>query len=108
MARLLERHGGRFQARCFRPGELPDDKANNASTVAGLWAAKEAFLKALGTKVKHIPYRDIEVRGADAGPVSIVLHGLAREIHDQAGGGPVHLSISHESGHALAVVIIGS
>jgi holo-[acyl-carrier protein] synthase len=106
MAQLLERHRDRFLTRCFRPGELPEIQGHEASVVAGRWAAKEAFLKALGTTVKHIPYRDIEVRGAADGPVSIVLHGLARETFDQTGGARVHLSISLESNHALAVVII--
>jgi holo-[acyl-carrier protein] synthase len=108
MARLLERHGARFLTRCFRPGEIPGGPATEAATVAGRWAAKEALLKALGINIRHIPYQDIEVRRSPEGPVSIVLHGLARDALDRRGGGQVHLSISHERDHALAVVIIGS
>jgi len=108
MARILENHGVRFLARCFRPDELSPSQDGDPAAVAGRWAAKEALLKALGTDVRHIPYRDIEVCRHSGGPVSLRLHGAALEALDGRGGGRIHLSISHERDHALAVVIIGS
>lgn len=109
MADLAARHGERFLDRCFRPGDpeppngagLPDP-----ARLAGRWAAKEAFLKALGEDVRGIPYRDIEVRRTSAGPVGLVLHGKALAAMNGAGGRLVHLSISHEREFAVATVLV--
>lgn len=106
MRNLLERHGDRFRARCFREGELPAHRADDPGTVGGRWAAKEAVLKALGTDVSGVPYRDIEIVPAAAGPPTIELHGAARRLFDAAGGRDIHLTISHERDHALAFAIV--
>lgn len=103
IAKMLDRHGERFLGRCFRPGEIPTPASNS---VAGRWAAKEAFLKALGADVRGIPYRDVEVGGSGHGPVKLNLHGRARDALAAAGGKRVHLTISHEQEFAVATVII--
>ena len=55
---LLIRHGPRFTGRCFRGadafGEDPDSEhaiGPDPAVLAGRWAAKEAFLKALGADI---------------------------------------------------------
>lgn len=108
---MLERHGSRFMNRCFRPGEI--EYANGrglgkAAAFAGRWAAKEAFLKALGRSVGHIPYGDIEVIRSAEGPVSIRLHGRAAVAFESMGPGECLLSISHEKDYAIATVLIQS
>ncbi len=113
IAELLDRHGERFLGRCFRMGD-PHSGGGNWETVAkpspvslaARWAAKEAFLKALGTDVRGIPYRDIEVVKSDLGPVGLVLHGRARDVLAEAGGNRIHLTISHEREFAVASVLI--
>ncbi len=109
IAALLEEHGSRFLERCFRPAEraLAEGRgARAAAALAARWAAREAFLKALGTDVRHLPYRDVEVVREAAGPVRLELHGRAREAFAARGGRATHLSISHERDHAVAVVVI--
>ncbi len=109
MADLLQRHGTRFLDRCFRPGDLVvSTRGDNPEPghVAGRWAAKEAFLKALGADVRGIPYRDIEVRRSPEGPVSIALHGKALTAVNRLGGQRVHLTISHERDYAVAMVLV--
>ena len=109
MADLVERHGERFRERCFRSRELAVGESGDlpdAGHVAGRWAAKEAFLKALGTDVRGIPYRDIEVRKTAPGPVGLVLHGKALEAMNRVGGRTAHLSISHEREFAVATVLV--
>ena len=106
VARLLERHRDRFLVRCFRPGELEGGGGDEAAVVSGCWAAKEALLKALGADVRHIPYRDVEVRRLPTGQPVLALHGIARATLDRRGGGRILVSISHERDHALAVVLI--
>ncbi len=103
IAQMLDHHGDRFLARCFRSGETV---SSGPASVAGRWAAKEAFLKALGTDVRGIPYRSIEVVKSAHGPVKLGLHGRARDALAAAGGKKVHLTISHEREFASATVII--
>jgi len=109
--RLLQRHGSRFLARCFRPGELPDGadgrrRLDFAAQVAGRWAVKEACLKALGGDVRGIPYRDIEVGRSAGGAPRVVLHGLAAAALAAGGGGTVQASLSHERDAAVGFVVI--
>jgi len=99
---LLARHGRRFLERCFRPGETTSDP----ESLAARWAAKEAFLKALGGYVGNIPYRDIEVVRSGEGPVSLKLHGRALTALERTGTTRIHLAVSHERGHAVASVIL--
>lgn len=105
---LFERYGDRFAQRIFRPEEIAEanTRYDPASFLAARWAAREAFLKALGRDVRLIPYRDIEVAKNPRGPVSIVLHGRAREAFLATGAQTIHLSISHEKEYAVATVIL--
>ncbi|MDO9172926.1 MAG: holo-ACP synthase [bacterium] len=104
----IERHGDRFLQRCFRPDEIAlaaRRGAQGAATLASRWAAKEAFVKALGA-TGPIAYRDIEVVHRDGGPATLRLHGLAAAALRERGGGNVLLSLSHEREIALAVVVL--
>lgn len=108
---LLQRHGDRFLARCFRPGELqlaPDGgvRADFAAHVAGRWAVKEACLKALGGDLRGIPYADIEVRRENGGAPRVALHGRAAAAHAARGGGRILASLSHERNAAVGLVVI--
>jgi len=103
ISKMLDRHGERFLARCYRPGEII---SSAPVSVAARWAAKEAFLKALGADVRGIPYRNIEVVKSTHGPVKLVLHGRARDALAAAGGSTIHLTLSHEREFAVATVII--
>jgi len=107
IAGILDRHPERFLERCFR--QVPPAPAagqDRITRVAVRWAAKEAFLKALGADVRSIPYRDIEVEDAGQGPVKLVLHGRALSALDSAGGRRHHLAVSHEGAYVLATVIL--
>ena len=72
IAALLQDHRSRFLARCFRPAERELFAARGdrgPAALAARWAAREAFLKALGTEIRHVPYRDVEAVRAPTGPV---------------------------------------
>ena len=73
--------------------------AQAAESLAGLWAAKEAVLKALGTGIAF-PLRDIEIGHTPSGQPTVLLHGQAREL-----GGSFMVSVTHENGMAAAVAI---
>jgi len=73
------------------------------------FAAKEAFLKALGTGLRDgINWLDMEVVNDELGKPLLELSGRAAEHFVQAGGGSCHLSLSHDAGCAVAMVILES
>lgn len=107
---LLAAHGDRFLRRCFTSAErqyfTEQQRGSLAGTVAGRWAAKEAFLKALRGEIRHIPYQQIGVRREASGAPSLELTGQAAVALTQGGGQRVLLSISHERAYAVATVVI--
>ena len=106
--RIIERFGVRFTGRIFTPGEVRHclgKGMNSQLCLAARFAAKEAFVKALGTGFTGgIRFRDIEVVTAPAGPPRIRLPGEALKRWDDLGLTGCHLSLSHERGMAAAVV----
>lgn len=70
---------------------------------AGMFAAKEAVAKALGTGFTGFGLRDIEILADELGRPIVRLHGKAAEL---AGGAAIHLSISHDGGLAQAFAVI--
>ncbi len=110
LGEMLERHGERFLARCFQDAERDhfSHKSGHglAATVAGRWAAKEAFLKALGGTIGHIPYSDVGVTNSADGAPRLVLTGEAATALADRGGQQIHVTISHEREYAVATVLI--
>jgi holo-[acyl-carrier protein] synthase len=111
IASLVDRHGERFLQRVFRPAEIDLARERGpgaAAALAARWAAREAFLKALGSgiPIHSIPYRDIEVCRDPDGPVSLRLHGRARDAAAARGATRIHLALSHERGYAVATVVL--
>ena len=94
---------GRFPGRYFTAEEadyIRSRGAGAAQSMAGIWAAKEALLKAAGRGLT-LPLRDIEVCHGPAGEPFYRLHGKAAE----ALPGSFLLSITHEGDMAAAVCL---
>jgi len=109
IASLVDRHGDRFLQRVFRPDELGLARARGPAGPAALaarWAAREAFLKALGGDPQGIPYRDVEVRGGGTKPPTLLLHGRAAAALARVGATRIHVALSHERGYAVATVVL--
>jgi holo-[acyl-carrier protein] synthase len=103
--RLFERHGQRFLDRCFCPGEVA--RPTDAEHLAGLVAAKEAAFKALGTGWDSgVGWRTVAVRRTTAGAPGLELSGLAATRCAALGASRSHLTITHDAGVAVAVVIL--
>jgi holo-[acyl-carrier protein] synthase len=109
MARALAHSGTRFAERVYTPAELADCAArpDRVEALAGRFAAKEAFLKALGTEsILELLRRQVEVVRGDRGRPELRLGGSAAERVNERGVRRLHLSLSHQAGFAAAVVIL--
>lgn len=94
ISQILDRHGRRFLNKVFTEEEIDlfIDKKTIAESVAGRFAAKEAFMKAKG---RQLPWKDISVLQSTGRPY-INYHGKTYD----------GLSISHERAYAVAVMVI--
>lgn len=102
--RMREHVSDRFLERYFTREEAAYVRgrgAHAAESLAGLWAAKEAVSKALGTGLAF-PLDEIEIGHTPTGQPVVCLHGQAALA---AHGGSFLLSITHDAGAAAAVAI---
>lgn len=109
MASLLERRPGRAAGRLFSAGEREacQSRRSPAECFAARFAAKEAFLKAIGFGwAGGIGWHEIEVVTGSNGRPHLRLSGIAAAKLREAGGRRIHLSFTHDGGMAAAVVVI--
>ena len=102
MEKLLEREG--FVRRFFTMEEEKYIRTRGkgaAGTLAGLFAAREALGKALGSGI-DFDLREAEVRHDEKGRPYFAFHGaLAERVKEDR----FHLSISHDGGVAAAMCV---
>ena len=101
---VVERYGDRFQRRIFTADEIAYCRGR-APNLAGRFAAKEATMKALGTGVRGVDWKDIEVIRHRSGAPSILLHGRAKERAEHLNVEEISVSISHSREYAVAFVV---
>jgi len=108
ITQALERHGARFIDRLFLPGEIRRSPSSPAFAehVAGLFAAKEAAMKALGTGMRGVAFREIALVREPGGPPRLALLGRARERALRLSVAAAHVSITHDRHQAAAVVLL--
>jgi len=83
---------------------LPDGNARTLLSLAARFAAKEALAKSLGVPA-GLHWHDVEVVLADSGRPQLVTRGTVAVAARSAGVSGFHLSLSHETGVAAAVVV---
>ena len=103
-ARALERHGERLLARLFTPAEVALC-AGQVPSLAARFAAKEAVVKALGTGIGPVGWREVEVLHDAAGAPVLRLHGRAAQRAAALGLTHWSLSLSHTREMAVAFVV---
>jgi holo-[acyl-carrier protein] synthase len=109
--KLLASKREEFLSRVFSRKEAAycEAKAKPAIHFAARFAAKEAFMKALGTGwAKGVGFRDITVSNNDDGKPSLEIVGKARVLLDEKGPTWLWLSLSHTREFAMAVAVIES
>jgi len=108
--KLVTEYGERFTAKVYTDRELANAEGKGPRRLqhlAGLFAAKEAVLKALGTgQSQGARLRDVELTPQDSGAPQVTLHGATQKRFERGGGSAVHVSISHDAGLAVALAII--
>lgn len=93
----------------FTPSEIAycESKSGAPRYYAARYAAKEAFLKALGTGLREgIAWGDIEITRNDMSRPSLELRGKAHDAAQTRQVASIHLSLSHEKNCAIALVIL--
>ena len=80
-------------------------KRDAVSSFAARFAAKEATMKALGTGVRGVSWKDIEVTRQRSGAPGIQLYGRAEKRAANLGITEISISLSHSREYAVAFVI---
>lgn len=104
VARALERWGDRFLNHVYTPAEVKYSR-HHVPELAARFAAKEAVSKVLGTGLRGITWREIEVLGDARGKPLVRLYGRAKRRAEHLGLDEFAVSLSHSREYAIAFVV---
>ena len=107
--RLMTRWGDLFRGRVFTDGEIArcQRQARPSECFAIRFAAKEAFLKAIGLGYREgIRWTDIEVVNDSLGKPSLLFHRRARDLFQILRIRQAFLTLSHDRPYAVAHVLL--
>ena len=85
---------------CEKEIQYLEKKNFNTSTIAGMFAAKEAFLKTQKKGLDLCPLNDIEISHDDDGSPFYIFHDNLKQFNNK-----VSLSISHDGDYAIAIAL---
>ncbi|MBT3313160.1 MAG: holo-ACP synthase [Anaerolineae bacterium] len=100
-----------FRRKVFTPDEIKscEEIANAAEHYAGKFAAKEAFMKAIGKGIRQeVWFTQIEILNRESGAPYLQANGEAEKTLLMLGVKEMHISISHAEGMAVAMVVLSS
>ena len=106
---IYAKHGHHFVKNILTPAELERmaEHKDPKEFIAGRWAAKEAFSKALGTGMcADCAFVEIEVLSDERGKPFVKLYAATAETAKRLGITRIHVSISHERELATAFVVL--
>lgn len=98
-----------FKDKIYTQRELENIKkrGNRAETYAGVFSAKEAISKAIGTGVREFSLTNLEILNDDLGkPYVVVSEKLDKIIKSKKEDYQIEISISHSKKYAIAMAII--
>ena len=99
--KMYERFGIKAYEKFLNPKEI--ELIKRPETAAGFWAAKEAASKAIGTGIGAVcGFHDIKIKKDKNGAPKLKYKKRVREIFNIKDS---HLSITHDNGFAIAVVV---
>ena len=98
-----------FKNKVYTQKELEniEKRGDRVETYAGIFSAKEAMSKAIGTGVREFSLTDLEILNDDLGkPYVAVSEKLDKIIKDKKEDYQIEISISHSKKYATAVAIV--
>jgi holo-[acyl-carrier protein] synthase len=104
VADVIARHGDRFLHKVYTDDEIAHCRGR-ISELAARFAAKEAVMKALGTGIRGVGWKEIEVLPNRRGKPLVFLYGrgAARAKHIELRG--LEISLTHSKEYAIASVV---
>lgn len=109
VAGIYEKHGYHFVKNILTKKELEllDAQTGKAEFIAGRWAAKEAFSKALKTGMcADCAFVEIEILPGPRNVPEVTLHAATAETVRRLGITRIHVSISHERAYAVGMAVL--
>ncbi len=104
--RSLNAHYDAFVRRVLTEKELSYCQGKRmVERVAGRVAAKEAVMKVLGEGWPRVPWTDIEILSGERGRPVVHMGGKALQHMKGAGLSLIDVSITHDSGLAIAIAL---
>jgi holo-[acyl-carrier protein] synthase len=101
--KMINRFGDKGLKKFLSPKEIKISK-NKVSSIAGFWATKEAFSKALGTGIgKQLSFHHININKLPSGKPYIELTPYLKENFKIKNS---DISITHDGGFAISAVIV--
>ncbi|MDR1559246.1 MAG: holo-ACP synthase [Clostridiales bacterium] len=94
----------RFRAKVYTDRELAYCADKPLETAAGLFAAKEAAVKAMGVGFRDFWPCDVEITRDDLGKPIVLPHGAFKDVCDLKQA-VIHISISHTRESAIAFAV---
>lgn len=82
------------------------EKNRNQSFLAGRFALKEAFLKALGTGIRSVKLTELSFIPNELGAIHLLRNETVAYLENVYKFDRVHSTLSHDGGIAIAVVIL--
>ena len=98
-----------FKNKIYSQRELEniEKRGNRTETYAGIFSAKEAISKAIGTGVRDFSLTDLEILNDDLGkPYVVVSEKLDKILRNKKEDYQIEISISHSKKYAIAMAII--
>lgn len=98
-----------FKNKVYTQRELEniEKRGNRTETYAGIFSAKEAISKAIGTGVREFSLTDLEILNDDLGkPYVVVSEKLDKILKAKKEDYQIEISISHSKKYATAMAII--
>ena len=102
---VKSRYPNRFLKKIFTENEIIYCR-NRSPQLAARFAAKEAMMKALGTGIRGVGWKDVEVIRYRGQAPQIKLSGRGKKVGERIGLKNTSLSISHSREYAVACVTI--
>ncbi|MGI8927462.1 MAG: holo-ACP synthase [Tepidiformaceae bacterium] len=104
VADVIARHGDRFLTRIYTADEIAHCRGR-IPELAARFAAKEAVMKALGTGIRGVGWKDIEVLPNRRGKPLVFLYGRGAARAERIELRALEISLTHSRDYAIASVV---